>query len=93
MPTLRSGSLSSFGLVLSLCARLPAEFGADDGRGDRYVERFRTVAVGGIGRDEQFVRYVPRGGGRNALPFVAHQDDPAGRQGCRVDVFPSRNVP
>lgn len=93
MPTLRFCSLSSFGLVLSFCARLAAEFGADDSCGDRYVERFRTGAIGGIGRDEQFVRYVSCGGRSDPLAFVAHQDDPARRKGCRVDVFPFEESP
>ena len=51
-----------------------AKFRADNRGGDGYVERFRTVSIDRIGRDQQFVRNRCSDLGTNAATFVAHND-------------------
>ena len=74
-------------------ACLPPEFGADDPRRHRHIERFRTPPVGRVRRDEQFAGDGRGRGVRNAAPLVAHDDDPRLRERCPVDVLPLQESP
>lgn len=61
------------------------ELVADDACGHRNIERFGTAAVCGIGRDEEFAGYVFRACGRDAVPFIPHEDDPIRCELCPAE--------
>ena len=55
--------------------RSSAELGAGDGCGNGNVERFACNGVSRVGGDEKLLRDKAADSGRNAIPFVAHDDE------------------
>ena len=68
------------------------ELREDDAGGDRHVEGFGAFA-GGEARDGEAPVCQRLDFGRDAFPFVAHDDDAGGGKGGGVDVFPVEERP